>query len=267
MSYPLFEIITLTVGAVSILTAVVATCWSGHVGLEAVAQLLLLVVLVGAVHRGRKGGVATALFAIVTYVCMRMPLILRDGLAPDVLGLILVRVVTYAAIGIGGGILCSRIRQFLARLDGKSNIDEETQLFSERFIARTMRGMVLQHERYGSPFGIVLVGVPGVAAGHRGPERRRAMREIATHIRGNVRLVDDVGRLDDSTFVLVLPETHKDGASVAAGRVQANVREFLGGSEGTVSAKALAAPEEIAEIVALRDRIDAESPDSAEGAA
>ena len=40
---------------------------------------LVLVVLLGAVHRGRRGGRMGAILATLTYICMRVPLIMRGG--------------------------------------------------------------------------------------------------------------------------------------------------------------------------------------------
>jgi len=249
MSYPLFEILALSVGSVSILLAVIATVVStGHVGVETVAQLLLLVVLVGAVRRGRRGGTSAAMLAIAAYICMRVPLAVRHGLEPDTIVLVLVRVSSYAGIGIGGGTVCGRIRQLLARLDGRSNIDPDTRLYSEEFIARTVRGLLLQYRRRRKPFSVVFVTLGGGSAADPDAQHR-LVRAVAKYIRKGVRLTDDVARLDDGRFMLVLPHTEKSGATSAWTRISYGLRSLLEPADGSSSAEILGVVEDLEAIV------------------
>src|SRR5262249_40389205 len=139
--YSRFELLALSIGSFSAAGTILATLRRGLVIEEIIAQALLLLVLLGAVHWGRKAGEVTAILAMVIYGLMRAPLLLRDGFSIDVVGLLLIRTVTYGVIGIAGGRLCSRIRYLLARLDSTSNIDESTGLFNERFITRTLQSM------------------------------------------------------------------------------------------------------------------------------
>ena len=81
------------------------------------------------------------------------------------------------------------------------------------------------------------------------------MRAVATHIRDDVRLVDDVGRLDDGRFVLLFPQTPKAGGGVAAERVSETVRDLLGARDESVSTRVLGAPEDLTELQSLRDAI------------
>ena len=228
MRYPLFEFLALTVGSVSIVVAVVATLWAGSMVEEVIAQGLLLVVLVGTVHRGRRGGLVTAIFATLTYICMRVPMVMREGLSPDVVGLVLMRTLTYGAMGIGGGALVGRIHYFLARLESGTNIDVETQLFNQRFITRTLRTMVSQHEEAHRTFSVAILSLAGVATADPRPGKRSSLRAVATYVRDQVRLIDDVARLDDGRIVLVFPLTTKPGARLAAERIRRGVGRLLG---------------------------------------
>ena len=74
------------------------------------------------------------------------------------------------------------------------------------------------------------------------------LRAVATQIRGDVRLVDDVARLDDGRFLLVLPYTDKAGARIAADRVSQGVRRVLGKKGDSVSADVLGADEDLSAI-------------------
>ena len=79
MKYTVFERLTLAVGG----AAVIGTIVAGHRGAplieEIVAQVLLLVVLIGAVHWGRNGGFGAAVAASLIYVLMRVPLMIDQA--------------------------------------------------------------------------------------------------------------------------------------------------------------------------------------------
>lgn len=261
MSYPVFELLALTVGSISIVVAIVATSWSGVMLEEAIAQGLLLLVIVGAVHRGRKGGLFAAIFAILAYFLMRVPMLRRDGFSPDVVGLLLVRTATYTVIGIGGGALCARIHHFLARLESTSNIDVETQLFNERFIARTLRSMLAQYDRFQRAFSVVILSLSGVTETNPDRNGRDSLRTIATYLRDHVRLIDDVARLDDGRLLLVLPQTDKNGARIAADRLSSGAKRLLGSSFAVISVEILGATED---LNAIRELCRAPEPAESE---
>ena len=251
MKYSRFELLALSVGMVSVAGAVLGTLRGGLVIEEIVAQALLLVVLVSAVHWGRKAGTVTAILAILTYVVMRAPLLIRERFSADVVELVLIRTLTYGVVGIVGGELCSRIRYLLARLERTSNIDECTQLFNERFIAETLRSMIGEYERYRQSFSVVAISLAESSMTGLPPAHRRSrLRAVATQIRGDVRLVDDVALLDDGRFLLVLPHTDKAGARIAADRVSRGVRRLLGEQGDSLRADVLGVEED---LCAIRD--------------
>ena len=256
MKYSRFERLALAVGAVAILGTILASYGSQPMLEEIVAQLLLLVVLIAAVHWGRNGGFLAAVAAIVVYLAMRAPLLVGEGLTPDMLYLVLVRTAAYGVVGILGGELCGRIKYLLARLEGGTNVDEETRLYNQAYFGRLLEANLGIHARYKTPFSIVLVTLAPALTSELKPSRRRSLlRAAANHIRNDVRLVDDVARLDDGTFVMVLPQTPRSGGSVAAGRVREGLRELLGAKDESVVARVLGVPEDLSELNSLRDSI------------
>ena len=47
------------------------------------------------------------------------------------------------------------------------------------------------------------------------PTRQRAVvRTVANYLRGDVRMVDEVARLDDGRFLVILPHTRREGGRV-----------------------------------------------------
>jgi GGDEF domain-containing protein len=261
--YSRFEWLVLTVGGLTIL-ATVASALSGRPMVEeAIAQLMLLAVLVAAVHWGRNAGSLAAVAAMLVYVAMRAPTLVADGITPDLLELIVARMVAYALVGIVGAEVFARVKYLLARIESPGNLDSDTGLYNQTYVARLVETALGVHERYKTPFSIALVSLSPALTSELKPARRRTLvRAVASHIRNDVRLVDDVGRLVDGTFVMLLPHTPKTGGEIAGGRVRQSVRELLGARDEAVILRVLAAPEDATELERLRSSIAA-APGSA----
>jgi len=266
VNYSRFELLTLGVGAVAVLGTVVSALQPTPDWVELAAQVLILVVLVGAVHWGRKGGLIGALAATLAYLLLRLPSIVKVGLEADILELVLIRFATFGLIGVVGGEICGRIKYFFARMENSLSIDESSRVYNQRFVCQLLSNKLAEATRYGTPFSIALIRIDAsVTADLRPARQRSAVRAVADHMRNDVRLVDDVGRLDDGRFVLVFPHTPKDGAQVAATRVRQGVRDVLGAKDGAVTDSVLGSAEDAAGIRALIDAIGCPADQAASG--
>jgi hypothetical protein len=92
-----------------------------------------------------------------------------------VLDLLLVRALTYGLVGIIGGELCGRIKYILAGLESKLNIDDDTQLYNQRYIARMMSTQIGINTRYHAPFAVGLISLTPALTSELKPSRRRAL--------------------------------------------------------------------------------------------
>lgn len=271
MRYDRFEWLVIGVGAAAIfgtlgLALTLRSADLEYAATEMIAQVMLLGVLIGAVHWGRRGGFVAALIATVAYIAMRLPSFVAGGALLENTQLILIHTITYGAVGILGGEMCGRIKYFFVRLENALNIDESSRVYNQRFVARVLRTQLGQHARYGSTFSIGVVMLsPRLTSELRPGKVTALVRTAADQIRNELRLVDEIGRLDDGRFVLLLPHTGKDGARVAADRVCRGVRDVLGARDESVTCELYGVPEDIAAITALADSI--ESPEDAEDAA
>jgi GGDEF domain-containing protein len=262
VKYSRFEWLTISVGGVAVLATVVFALRPRPDLIELAAQLLLMPVLVGAVHWGRKGGLIGALAATLAYVALRLPSVVSVGLQADVLQLIVIRTVTYGFVGIIGGELCGRIKYFFARLEDSCSIDEHSRVYNQRFIAQSLSNHLGESARYGTVFSIAIIELASRLTADLRPSRVRSLvRSVADHMRNDVRLVDDVGRLDDGRFVLLFPHTPKDGAVVAATRVRAGVRDVLGAKDESVVLSIMGSIEDSADIQVLLDTIRVKDPE------
>lgn len=262
MKYAIFERLTLAVGLIAIGATLAAGAF-GHSGLEEmIAQGMLLVVLVGAVHWGRNGGFATAVIASLAYILMRVPLLMVDGLAPEVVEMLLIRMLSYGVIGILGGELCTRVKYIFAAMEDANSLDPVTRVFNERFIGCRLRKSVGEHERYGTDVSAILITLdPGLYLPLRKIKQRQVLRSVATHIRNDIRLVDDLGRLNDSRFLVLLPSTSLTGALVAGNRLREGVRDLLGARNESITARILGTPDNAEDLKHLVATLDLRDPE------
>lgn len=197
-----------------------------------------------------------ALFAILAYILMRVPFASGSGVSVDVLRLVLVRMGTYGLVGIVGGEICGRIKYFFVRLEDSLAIDEQSRVYNQRFVAQLLRSSLSTFQRYGAPFSVVVVALsPALTEALRPGKAAMLVRTVANTIRNDLRLVDEVGRLDDGRFLLVLPHTPKSGAEIAADRVRTGVRDAVGAKDDSVTALVMGAAEDTDEIRTLLDAI------------
>jgi GGDEF domain-containing protein len=269
MRYSRFETVVLVVGGIAILGSIFFSLQGAPVVEEVIAQLLLLGVLIAAVHWGRNGGFIAASIASIIYIILRIPLVIEaEGLTSDIVTLILVRVLAFGLVGVVGGELCSRIKYIFAKLEDSNSIDDWSQFYNQRFVVRALETAIGQYDRYETPFSVVTVGLdPELMKDLRVSKQRSMVRGVANHVRNDIRLVDEAGRLEDGTFIVILPHTPREGGEVVVERLGRGVRDTLGAKDESVKAELFSAPHDMGRLQELRqellqDRSDARQPQS-----
>jgi hypothetical protein len=249
-----FEQLVIGAGAVtvvgSVLISVASNGWPGWPNL--ISQLLLLPVLIVAVHRGRKAGLLAALVASALLVVLKLPILSSpDGITAADLVMIVFTIAAYGLVGIVGGDLCGRVKYFFARYDESATIDDWSHVYNQRTAAALLSGARERYSRYGEVFSVVLIA-PAPSHSDATPTRQRAVvRAVANYLRGDVRMVDEVARLDDGRFMVILPHTRREGAAVVTTRLTEGVRHALDAEKDAVSARCLSAVEDEVELASL----------------
>ncbi len=252
MKYRHFEILVAVVVAAAVLASIAFVNPSTAVSEESFAQVMLVLVLISALHWGRNGGIIAASFASLTYIALRMPM-LRESLGSesDILSILGVRVVTYLVVGALGGEIFSRIKYLFARLEDSCSVDEQSGVYNQQFITHVLETSLGQHVRYGTPFSIVFIRICEAATAGLGSKQcARLTKNVADYLRNDLRMVDEVGRLDDGRFLLVLPNTPGAGAAVVAARTAERLASLVEAGEGALEVATLSAPEELARVTA-----------------
>lgn len=254
MTHSRLEQLVLIIGSAAILgsLALAVPAGSGPEPVEIIAQLLLVGVLFGAVRYGRQGGTIAACIASIIYVALRLPAFVAAP--PTTLGLFLIaaRIVAYGLVGIGGGEVTHRLLYTLVELKDRSAIDEWSHALSEQFFARELEQALGRSARYGEPFSVVLISISAALTADLKPSRQRTIvRSVSNALRADVRLVDEVARLTDGRFAILLPHTPRSGGAVVCERLLALARTTLAARDEAVTAQLLGAPEDEAALRAL----------------
>lgn len=253
MKYMRFERLLLIVGGVTVFASItVQLTGPAPEYSEIAAQILLLGVLFGAVRFGAKGGMIAAIVASAIYVILRTELFSSTAVSYGDTLVIASRLIAFGMVGVVGGEICSRFRHGIAVLESGNALDDWSRVYNQAWAHRTLVAARERSTRYQEPFSVVLLSMsPSLFDGVSASRQRTMIRKLADHIRTSVRMVDEIARLDDGRFVVVLPHTPQVGGEIVAQRAVDGVRAALGSRDEAVRVKLLSAPERIADIDAL----------------
>lgn len=258
MRYERFELYAIGISAVIVLAVTVTAARASSNALtEVIAGLLLLIVLSSAVHFGRRGGFVAAIAASVVYVLISVPQATAEGgLTARSLLVLFLRVATFGLIGIVGGEACGRLRHVLSRFADAETFDEWSHVFNQRHASRTLDRAMASLERYGEQFTVVMLTLSPAVTADLTPQRiRTIVRSVGAYLRSDLRMVDEVSRLDDGQFFMLLPHTPAEGGRVVAARVAKGVAELIGAREESVTARAMNPNEDAPALTGLADSI------------
>lgn len=261
MKYSHFEVLALVLGAGAIVASIFITPGTTPQSAEVTAQLLLIIVLGGALHWGRNGGFLAALVAIAVYVAMRVPLLQSQGLSTAVVTLLVTRAATYALVGIVGGEIAGRIKYLFAKLSSDTLVDPHTGVYSARYAAEAIASGLGQWQRYQTQYSLVVITLaPAVYAALKTARSRQLLRQVAGHLRNDIRMVDDLAAGETGTFFALLPRTDAAGATVVAERLSRGLCELLGARDDAVGTRVLSAA---TDAPALRKLVETLNPAAA----
>ncbi|MDP2402144.1 MAG: hypothetical protein Q8M66_09205 [Actinomycetota bacterium] len=257
MRYARFEVLVLAAGALAVFGSVLFPASGPPVAQEIIAQALLFAVLAAAVYGGRNVGAAAAIVSSTLYLVLRAPLFISDvgiDLAP--IGMLAVRIAGYLFVGVVGGIVCDRLRTVLDESRDNEGFDPWSRSYNQKLVTRAIEGAMGETERYDTVFSVLTLRIaPAIFDGMRSTRKRSLVRSIAEHISGDIRLVDVLGRVDDGSFVVVLPHTPAEGAAVVADRLRSSVTELVGAQPGNIETAALSVPADTGQISQMLERL------------
>ncbi len=256
MRYARFQALAMVLGTIAVVATLAVNPVAQPQPAEIAAQLLIVVVLGAAVYAGRHGGFIGALVATFVYVIMRLPLLSQMGLSADIAVMLAVRITTFAVVGVIGGEISSRIKYVFVRMEDSSFIDHDTGVYNARYAGTAIGGGVALYRRYGVPYSVALITCVPATFQDSSPRRTASrLHAIASHVRNDIRVVDDLAHLGDGRFAVLLPHTDHDGGTVCASRLVTGLLDKLSSAPGSVTARVLTANEDDAELCVLANRL------------
>lgn len=136
--------------------------------------------------------------------------------------------------------------------------DDLTQIYNARFLKTALRRELRRAGRFGQELSLLVVGLDqleSVRVQHGELRANVLMKEAATLLAQQVRSFDLIARGSDDQFMVVLPQTGRDGALLVAERmraaVEANAFSSAEAGDVTVSIGVSAFPRQGADASAL----------------
>lgn len=220
MEYKGFQKTMAFFGALLILISTALVLVSTKSPEEVVGQLLFFLILLGALLYGKRGGIITGILSSVIYASLHFTSIISMGIMP-VLPLILVRSAIYMVAGPLGGEIFFRIKHFMIEAGQSDFVDHDTKLFNSAYFGGLIAVEGQKFERYNTITSIVLFTIDQETLGlYLDEPKTPGIKYIADGVVGNVRLVDEVGRIKNNVFAVILPFTPREGAEVVAKRLK-----------------------------------------------
>ena len=118
------------------------------------------------------------------------------------------------------------IRRLKGIIDSFLSIDIDTGLLNRNGLIDAVKRARLWWDRRREPFGVLAVRFPEMLRITEGEGNDFATR-IAATLYDAGRAVDDIGRIDASTFILVLREFQRHGAMTVVSRLRIALREAM----------------------------------------
>jgi hypothetical protein len=223
MEYKGFQRTMAFFGALLILISTALVAVSTRNVEEIVGQMLFFLILFGALWYGKRGGIITAILSTAIYLSLHFSAFLTMGWSKglEVVGpLIIVRAAIYLVAGALGGEIFFRIKQFMIEAGKQEFVDRETKLFNSGYFGTLVNLEAKKFERYNTISSVLVIKLdPDTMVAYMEEPKTPGMKYIADGLVGNVRLVDEVGRIDKNSFGVILPFTPKEGAEVVAKRL------------------------------------------------
>ncbi len=227
---------------------------------EVLAPALTIIVFAGAVFFRLPGGLAAAAAASLLYgtVLSDQAGVLGVGVFS---GLLLSRIATYFFYAVVLSVGARSVEQRLHKLALHDHVDDLTGLRNAAAFVIDTDTEISRSQRYATIFSIIEVRVASEAFDHLGKRYRlKVIREVGGLVQRSIRQMDLGARVTDSTgehFLVILPETGAEGASILVSRLRDGVAAHLQSlgvkpQPGQVLSASMTFPDDELLIAALR---------------
>ncbi len=229
MSYKNFEYLVLVLGATAVIGTILLMVMNSNGASEITGQLLILALLFGGLHFGRKGALVSFVSATLIYILVFV--FTQDKLNLSNTVMLFSRLILYGGVAFISGEVCHRFSPEFAITRVNELVDPITGLYNSRYIARSIEKAISEFDRYGSNFSVTVFTLKNdIFEGLDKHEKQGILKTIgSTIINGNIRIADEAARVNRKKFVILFPHTNFDDATYATIRVRSTIVDYLRG--------------------------------------
>lgn len=227
MKYAKFEQIIILLLIIVIVGMSVAMLLQKTDKVEAVGNVLMLVVIAVSLNWGFKGGIPAFAACFVLYTVLRLSF--QGGISTGAAWeLIAAKFIIYGVLTLICCYMRTHLRYFFVKLEHHDFIDDETQIGNKRFLLKELTSRINENERYEVPFSLVAFTIdPELLEKIQGVKGASILRDISTSIlKNDTRSVDELARMDNR-LVVILPCVRRDGADVCCKRLEEKMKRYL----------------------------------------
>ncbi|WP_287155431.1 hypothetical protein [Candidatus Solincola tengchongensis] len=231
MRYAKFERMVLLVMGLAVAAMAVGMAVQKTDAVEILGHCLMLAVVVASLYGGKRGAALSFLVSLAIYAVSRLAW--RGEFQAHVLAqLIGAKFLVYGILAILCLYIRIQFRYFFVKMEEQDLVDDETQVGNARFLRREIERRVLEHERYGKPFSLVIFSFDPALISRMRSRERRILRDVAVNVlKPDTRAVDEVARVENRLVVL-LPNVGPEGARTCGARLRGKIDGMLTLREG-----------------------------------
>lgn len=219
MKYRKLELLFLALCFLAVLASIILSLSQKAHYSQILGQALFVPILFIALHYGRQPGFLAATGGALIYLISRSQELGSMNFATADGQFMLVRAVLFGLVGIFGSELATRTKYLIASLGGEGRVDERTHLYSKTYLQRLLSRLLSEYQYYARPFSIIFITLNWGGPIETGT-REKSIARAANIIRSNLRLIDEIGFINDNCFCLVLPETPFNAAKSVFARIE-----------------------------------------------
>jgi diguanylate cyclase (GGDEF)-like protein len=227
-------------------------------------NLYLLVIIACAMTQGKVMTLLEVALIACCYLYMGYQSYSVEIFAPQTFTMLMAKFSPFLLVAYVTSMLASDIKSAKNRIALMSQTDELTGLLNMRAFNAILEKEVAIAERYSSPFTVLMIDVDGLKQvndnfGHTAGSR--LVKIVASSLKNCIRKPDVLARYGGDEFVVLMPQTRRDQAQIAAERIRAAIDHTSFDMSGkrvatTVSVGIASFPDPVIEPEAVLDKAD-----------
>ncbi|MDI7253288.1 MAG: hypothetical protein QME89_12150 [Actinomycetota bacterium] len=230
MRYAKFERLILLVMSLAVAAMAVGMAVQKTDAVEVLGHCLMLVVVVASLYGGKRGAAFSFLLSLVIYTASRLAWRgeFQGGVLVQLIG---AKFLVYGVLAFLCYYIRVQFRYFFVKMEEQDLVDDETQVGNARFLHREIRHRILEHERYGKPFSLVIFSFDPALLSRMRSREVKILRDITVNVlKSDTRAVDELARVENRLVVL-LPNVGPEGARACGARLGDKINGMLTGRE------------------------------------